>query len=250
MSRKICKEVREYLAWMTDARVHYGQEVIYFSVLNAANYDYIMEWTFRDDGAILVRGGSTGPKLGGGNDKRGHMHNFTWRLDVDLDGAGGDSAYLTSHHEDLTAVRPAITATDGRDLVDVEGGLAWNDPNFNTLIIQDRTLKNKNGTGRPTSYELVPMRSGTARHIEPFLKKDFWVTRCDREQSFFAINLPTYIRNQQSTVNQDLVIWYTGSEHHEYDSRDEDANTVPVLWTGFDLIPQNLFNETPFFRNQ
>jgi hypothetical protein len=37
---KICKEVRDYLAWMTDTRVRYGQEVVYFSVLNAGNYDY------------------------------------------------------------------------------------------------------------------------------------------------------------------------------------------------------------------
>jgi Cu2+-containing amine oxidase len=250
MSRKICKEVRQYLAWMTDARVRYGQEVVYFSVLNAANYDYIMEWTFRDDGAILVRGGSTGPKLGGGDDTRGHMHNFTWRLDVDLDGAGGDSASLTSHYEDLTASPgPGVTtATDEKDLISVEGSEEWNPQKFNTLQIGDRTLKNR-PNGRATAYELVPMRSGTARHTEPFLKKDFWVTRYDREQSFFAINLPTYIRNQQSTVNQDLVIWYTGSEHHENKSRDEDDNTVPVLWTGFDLVPNNLFNGTPFFRN-
>ena len=69
---KICKEVRNYLAWITAplqvgndnaTRVRYGQEVVYFSVLVAGNYDYIEEWTFRDDGAILVRAGSTGPKL-------------------------------------------------------------------------------------------------------------------------------------------------------------------------------------------
>src|SRR5437773_4659679 len=69
---KICKEVRDYLAYMNffdTNRVRYGQEVVYFGVLGAANYQYIMEWTFRDDGAILVRAGSTGPKNGGPNDK-------------------------------------------------------------------------------------------------------------------------------------------------------------------------------------
>jgi Cu2+-containing amine oxidase len=241
---KICKEMRDYLAWMTDERVRYGQEVIYFSVLDAANYDYIMEWTFRDDGAIQVRSGSTGPKFPG-HPNLGHMHNFTWRLDIDLNGAGGDSAYLTSHYEDLTALPPSTTATDGKDLISVEGSLVWNPDNFNTLQIVDNTLKNTND--RPTSYELVPMRSGTARHMEPFTKKDFWVSRYDPAQSLLANNLPNYVRDRQSTVNQDLVIWYTGSEHHENDSRDEDKNTVPVLWTGFDLIPNNLFNHTPFF---
>ena len=95
---KICKERRDYLAWMTaprqvdfndnSTRVRYGQEVVYFSVLKASNYDYIMEWTFRDDGAILVRAGSTGPKFDAGEATTlGHMHNFTWRLDIDLNGA-------------------------------------------------------------------------------------------------------------------------------------------------------------------
>ena len=46
----------------------YGQEVVIFRRSGAANYAYIEEWTFRDDGTILARAGSTGPKLGGGGD--------------------------------------------------------------------------------------------------------------------------------------------------------------------------------------
>ena len=248
----ICKEVRDYLAYMdafTDptTRVRYGQEVVYFSVLDAANYQYIEEWTFRDDGAILVRAGSTGPKLGGS--PMGHMHDFTWRLDIDLNGADDNSAYLTRHVEkNLTPPFPppaaGSTAEDNRDPIEIEGSRVWNPQNFNTLVIEDRTLLN--GNGRHTSYELVPMRSGTARHSEPFTRKDFWVTRYKPEE-LLANDLPTYIRDGQPTVDKDLVIWYTGSEHHETNSRDEDFNTVPVLWTGFDLIPQNLFNKTPFY---
>jgi len=256
---KICKEVRDYLAWIDGTnpplpvplKVRYGQEVVYFSVLGAGNYAYIMEWTFRDDGAILVRAGSTGPKIecsGGGcepgQQTEGHMHNFTWRLDIDLNGAGGDSAYFTSHLEDLSV--PKSSAMDKKALISVEGSRVWNPQHFNTLLVEDSTLKN--GNNRPTSYELVPMRAGTARHTEPFTKEDFWVTRYRPEQ-ILADSLPSYISNQQPTANQDIVIWYTGSEHHENNSRDEDRNTVPVLWTGFELIPNNLFDRTPFYPN-
>ena len=244
---KICKEVRDYLAWMnaepTPALVRYGQEVVYFSVLEAGNYAYVEEWTFRDDGTILVRAGSTGPKLGADGDPRGHMHDFTWRLDIDLNGANGDSARWTTHVENLAPQNS--TAMDSSELILVEEGLVWDPRNFNTLQIQDSTLEN--GNGRRTSYELVPSRSGTARHTEAFTKKDFWVTRYNPAQSFFAGNLPNYVSDRQSTVNQDLVIWYTGSEHHESHSRDEDFNTVPVLWTGFELVPNNLFDRTPFY---
>jgi Cu2+-containing amine oxidase len=261
---KICKEVRDYLAYMNffgTNRVRYGQEVVYFGVLGAANYQYIMEWTFRDDGAIMVRAGSTGPKNGGSDDTRGHMHDFTWRLDIDLNGANGDSAYLTSHLEKKLLLPvpfpydpydPGSTGEDSMDLIEKEGSRFWRPQNFNTLEIFDRTLLN--GNGRHTAYELVPMRSGTARHNEPYTKADFWVTRYNPAE-ILAVNLPTYISDQQSTENADIVLWYTGSAHHEGTGvggqgdgpRDEDFNTVPVLWTGFDLIPHNLFNKTPFY---
>ena len=66
--------------------VRRGQELVLWSVLDAGNYNYVIEWSFRDDGSISGRAGSTGPKLGGPNDKRGHMHNFSWRIDIDLTG--------------------------------------------------------------------------------------------------------------------------------------------------------------------
>jgi Cu2+-containing amine oxidase len=256
---KICKEVRRYLAYMdyhTDPLhpvVRYGQEVVYFSVLGAANYQYIMEWTFRDDGTILVRAGSTGPKARY-FPKEGHMHNFTWRLDIDLNGANANRAYLSRHLENLTPQSGTdSTARDIQDLISFEGSRFWKPQNFNSLQIYDRTLKN--GNDRETYYELVPMRSGTARHSEAYTQKDFWVTRYDPQQSFIAEGLPNYIANRQPTVDEDIVIWYTGSEHHDGTgvggqgdgSRDEDFNTVPVLWTGFELIPNNLFNKTPFY---
>jgi len=92
------------------------------------------------------------------------------------------------------------------------------------------------------------MRTGTARHSEPFTKGDFWVTLYNPNE-LLADGLPDYIRDRNSTVDEDLVIWYTGSEHHENESRDEDSNTVPILWTGFELIPHNLFDHTPFYPN-
>ena len=266
VDKLICREMRDYLAWMNGIGretplVRYGQEVAYFSVLQAGNYSYIMEWTFRDDGTIVARAGSTGPKFDARNEHtEGHMHNFTWRLDIDLNGASANTAYWTRHKEKLTV--PESTATDEPELISPEGSRVWDPEQFNTLQIFDARLRNKhlvdNGLGRKTSYELVPMRSGTARHSEPWTKADFWVTQY-RPDQLQAVNgqpyqelplpsLPDYLTGQ-STINKDLVIWYTGSEHHENNSRDEDFNTVPVLWTGFELIPKNLFDRTPFYPN-
>src|SRR6266850_2430476 len=114
---------------MQNDAVRYGQEVTYFSVLGAANYAYIMEWTFRDDGTILARAGSTGPKkdaptaLSEGTSE-GHMHNFTWRLDIDLNGAGDNTAFWKSHEEkELTG---NSKGEDHREEIKKEGSRVWN----------------------------------------------------------------------------------------------------------------------------
>jgi primary-amine oxidase len=251
---KICKQVRDYLAWMNPLGrnpplVRYGQEVVYFSVLGAGNYAYIMEWTFRDDGTILVRAGSTGPKAPD-VPLEGHMHNFTWRLDIDLNGASANTAFWKSHSEDLTATclsdpKGGECATDKREEIKTEGSEVWDPKQFNTLEIQNASLRT-DPQAPLTSYELVPMRTGTARHLEPFTQADFWVTLFDRKE-IVAEELPNYVRAGRSAINKDLVIWYTGSEHHENGIRAEDKFTVPVLWTGFELVPQNLWEYTPFY---
>ena len=133
-------------------------------------------------------------------------------------------------------------------LIQIEGSRVWNPERFHALEIFDRTLQN--GRGRPTSYELIPLRSGSARHSEDFTKRDFWVTRFRGPTAeLLADNLPNYIADQQSTVNADIVVWYTASVHHENNERDEDDNTTPVLWTGFELRPKNLFDGTPFWTS-
>ena len=71
-----------------------------WSILNAANYDSIMEYSFLDDGKIHGRAGSTGRTLRGADDSEGHMHNFAWRLNLDIDGPARDTVYLASHLED------------------------------------------------------------------------------------------------------------------------------------------------------
>lgn len=239
---RVCRELRDRgLAWKDDSLVRRGEELVLWAVIDAGNYNYILEWAFRDDGSIAGRAGSTGPKQGGPNDTRGHMHNFSWRLDVDLNGSASDSVRRTVHKENL-AVNPS-TATDPEFLMSIEGGRAWEAATFGTLDIGDDFLKN--GRGRPTSYELVPYRMGTARHTELFTKNDFWVTAANATE-LLAKDLPTYV-NGQNVSSADVVVWYTGSEHHEDAMRDEDRDTVPVIWAGFELVPQNLFDRTPFF---
>lgn len=234
----VCKEIRDRgVAWKDDATVKRGEELVLWGVIDAANYNYIVEWTFRDDGTIVARAGSTGPKLGGADDTVGHMHTFTWQLDIDLAGAANDSVLVTKHAERGRAAR------DTESLLRTEGGVTWNPFHFTTLDIKDKDFVNANG--RSLSYELLPLRYGSGRHSEAYTKKDFWVTAY-KPNEHTPEDLPNYV-NGERTANADVVVWYTGSAHHENGMRDEDRQTVPVKWTGFELSPQNMFSRTPFF---
>ena len=77
-----------------------------------------------------------------------------------------------------------------------------------------------------------------------------WVTRY-KWNEMDARNLPTYISPAESVANTDIVLWYRGSMHHH--PRDEDGEFIGnawsgeahVMWTGFMLMPFNLFDRTP-----
>ncbi len=243
LSAHVCKEVRDRgLAWKNYGQVRRGQEVALWGALGAGNYNYVMEWIFRDDGTLIGRVGATAVNLPS-KPMMPHMHNPIWRLDVDLDGAAGDSVALGTHAE------VGLNGSDTEPMIATETGKAWDPHAFNSLDIMDAHLKN--GNGHQTMYRLMPLPAGgLSRHQEPFTQQDFWVTLYNPAE-MFARNLPAYVSPPQSVTNADIVVWYKGSLHHH--PRDEDGEFVGgvwqgealIMWTGFMLMPHNLFDRTP-----
>lgn len=243
---KVCKELRDRgLAWMDDGMARRGQEVALWGALDAANYNYVQMWIFRDDGMVEGRVGATARNLPGA-EQEAHMHNPFWRLDVDLNGFAGDSVHRGTHAENL----PGPTATDSSPVIPNATGLHWDPLAFTALHVHDATLTN--AQKHPSMYHLMPLRSGTARHQEPLTKHDFWVTRYDPSQ-MNARDLPSYVAGKQPVSNTDVVLWYMGSVHHLV--RDEDGEYVGnvfrgqahVMWAGWQLKPHNIFDRTPLF---
>ena len=247
LARNVCKEVRDRgLSWKADSQVYRGQEVVLWAALAAANYNYVIEWSFRDDGIILGRVGATSHNLPG-REMEPHVHNPIWRLDVDLNGFPNDSVSLGIHTENL----PGPTATDTESLIPLARGLQWNPRRFHSLDVSDRFLVN--GRNDKTSYQLIPLPTGgLAQHQEPFTKNDFWVTRYNGAQ-MSAKDLISYITPPLPVTDTDIVLWYRGSVHHH--PRDEDGQMLHgrwhgvalVMWTGFMFKPHNLFDRTPFY---
>jgi primary-amine oxidase len=241
---KVCLEVNDRgIIWKDGPNVRRGQEVVLWGALKGANYTYIQEWKFRDDGVLEGRVGATGQNYGT-SPTMAHMHNVIWRIDADLNGGSNNSVALGTHQEMMDQgvdTMPSIPAASGHE---------WNQFQFNFLGISDAVLTN--GHMQPTSYMLMPLLFGTSRHTEPFTKNDFWVTPHNNSQ-MDALSLPSYTMGQ-NVANADIVVWYKGSLHHI--PRAEDGEVIPgngwrgethLMWTGFIMMPNNLFYGTPLY---
>ena len=244
---KVIHEVRPRgLMWKDDAQVRHGHELVLWGTFDAAFYNYIMSYAFRDDGTIALRVGATGrnhPTM----PYEAHMHNTLWRIDVGLDDGSANSVYEAFHSEmtdQLVATDSLIPFNNG-----LEGALNWRSREFTELRVRG---EKRNDQGKLASYDFRPFFSGTARHQESFTHSDFWVTRYrNLENHYKAIQ---QFVDGESVMDEDVVVWHMSSTHHE--PRDEDgrmeANTwtgaTLLMWNGIDLRPRNLFSSTPFFR--
>jgi primary-amine oxidase len=229
-----------------------GEVLLLWGCLSAANYRYIMEYGFQDDGSITFRLGSTGHNYNG-SENDPHLHNALWRIDINLDGNEHNSAFLMERIEPLNekekikAVSTHTPFNKGK-----EGGADW-DPSKFTMLRVINTQK-KNVRGEYYAYDLCPARAGNARNFgdhEECTEHDFWVTKADPKKMNFR-DVKKYC-NGDSIEDTDIVIWYSAPAFHE--PRTEDGIAVDgkitgcthVNWSSFTLRPSNIFDGTPLY---
>jgi primary-amine oxidase len=244
-------------------RIRRGEEIVLWAPLQAGWYLYLVEYRFRDDGSISFRAGSTGSNSPD-EPHVTHMHNTIWRLDVDL-GKPDAKGFVRNSARWLSHKEPALGQRVKQDSVietlfnnGVEGGSEWRPEEFHRLRIVNEVEKNQQGN--PISYEMVPMRTGSARHYQPqeaFSGKDVWVTpyvgqKPDGEPlELSVIQLPEVTQKGRRIENEDIVIWYLASALHV--PRDEDMlsrnrpGATMTVWSGFEMRPRNLFSATPLY---
>lgn len=269
----LCKNSRQM--------VRRGFELALWGVFDAQNYDFIIDYRLRDDGSIGFRLGATGfnnPYFPSQSTTDPHMHSVLWRVDVDLNGAEGDSALTITHRE---GERPPFQiAEDVEEPFNggVEGVITWDPLRFLSIAVQDTSV---NVYGKRIGYALRARPEGLSRHYgeeaglprkEKFTKSDFGVTRykaAEREAFFDVANAfwlspdeyllgePPFagvgVSDRESITDTNLVLWYRSSAHHH--PHDEDrapgdpadlmTGITLVHWTGFDLEPWNLFDFNP-----
>lgn len=231
-----------------------GQALVLWGCLDAANYRYIIEYGFQDDGAITCRVGSTGRNYAS-REFEGHMHHAMWRVDLNIDGSDNNSVYVMEHVEP-DPNHPEKARTESRLFNDGKEGFEdWKAQQFTMLTVL--THKKKNQRGKPLAYDVCVPRMGVARHYgaddEGCTQHDFWVTK-NRPNQMNYRKIPDYIKNSESIVNTDVVVWVNTACHHEPRSEDGEmtgANfrgATLVAWSGFELRPRNFFDRTPMYN--
>jgi Cu2+-containing amine oxidase len=284
--KKVHKELHyDGLRWMSVYGGHRGkrgEKLILWSAVASANYIYLMEYNFTDDGRIVCRLGFTAHNyfnrskdLGQRNrtdNKDVHAHVGCWRWDFDLSdpvrnmgGAEFNNIKIVRRVNDLAANRFRIDVipfpgTNNGEAT--EGKAKWIAKDFTTLRAVSSVLKNTRG--EPISYDLISTRTGVCDGLRPvyqaaksdmdFANYDFHVTLRPTQSVAFH-KVPELSARSQPLKGKATTIWYSVPGLHV--PRDEDfgnggqnaaRGAAMTEWVSFTLRPRDLFDSTPGYR--
>lgn len=257
-----------------------GRELVIFTIATVGNYDYSINWIFRQDGAIEVESGLTGIMLAKGvfqeshtHDANGHLvarrvvaphhqHILNFRLDFDVYGTANSVAEMNTHSMPPGPENPA-----GNGIVMEEKVLPREQDAQRDLSLADarawRVLnpEKKNLLGYERGYILVPgpnsvaypLPDSLARKRAGFMNHHVWVTRYRPgelyaggdypNQSEGGDGLPRYTAGNEPIENTDLVVWYTMNVTQI--PRPEEWPVMPTTRIGFKLLPAGFFEANP-----
>ena len=116
------------------------QEVVVRTVFDAFNYDYIIEYTFHEDGRITMRSGATGYNLPTDTSEP-HVHNGLWRVSTQLLGRQDNEMLQFVHQEDPNG----FIASDSYLPIPTEETTDWSEEQFSSVTVQSLTQTNDYG---------------------------------------------------------------------------------------------------------
>jgi len=256
-------------------RARRGEKLILWSCYYGANYRYLMEYSFSDDGMLTCRIGPTARNIFNRQDdlRDTHLHIGCWRMELDLGdpktGVGGptqNDVFLVRRLLDenterfSSVVKPFNKNPNGQAC---EGSARWNPEEF--TMIRTVSKVRKNAHGRPFAYDLIPQRIGALRQLQPeggsddanmdWINYDFWVTRTEPNHTDY-IDVPRYASQKRTLTGQPATIWHCAPVLHAArtedfgpeDGKNSYTGVALTFWTGFHLKPRDLFDSTPLYQ--
>jgi primary-amine oxidase len=242
------------------------------------NYDYGFNWIFHQDGTLEMDVNLTGIMQTKGVEKNGdphahlvmndvsavhHQHFFNFRLDMDVDGAHGNSVA-----EMNTEAAPAGPGNEFRNAFMVKEQVLRTESEAQRLCNPSSNRYWKvfnphvnNALGQPVGYLLVPGTNSvpfadpnsSVRRRAGFLNAHLWVTPYDPtnmnaagpyiNQSKGGEGLVKWTKANRRVEDQDVVLWYTMGITHI--PRPEEWPVMNIHHLGFKLMPSGFFDRNP-----
>ena len=265
--------------WRTgQAEVRRSRRLVISFIATVGNYEYGFFWYMYQDGTIEFQVKLTGvvnnmavapgevpkygsliaPQLGA----HIHQHFFNVRLDMSVDGPNNSVYEVNTKAEPIGPGNPQgnaffaektllATESEAQRTVDPLTGRYW--------LISNPLVENY--IGQPVSYKLVPGENilpfadpeASVSKRAGFMKKHLWVTPYSPDemaptgpypnQHPGGAGLPEWTKADRNVENTDIVVWYTFGSHHV--PRPEDWPVMPVMYTGFKLMPVGFFDRNP-----
>lgn len=256
-------------------RARRGEKMILWSTYYGANYRYLIEFSFTDDGMIMCRIGPTGRNIfNRQEDQRDtHLHVGCWRMEFDLSdpvtGSGGPKDNEVLHvrrvFDDATERFGQVAKPFAKNGLGqaCEGNARWNAEEFTALRVQSKVRKNAHG--RPIAFDLITHRLGALRQLQPeggtyasnmdFINHDFWVTRTESGFTNY-VDVPRYASQRRPLAGHPTTIWHCtptlhfprGEDFGSEDGKNSYAGLAITFWNGFYIKPRDLFDSTPLYQ--
>ena len=263
-----------------------ARQLVLAWIATVGNYEYGFNWVFHQDGSLemevlltgimQVKGVPVSPvsRQEHGEGAHGHLvgehiaavhhqHFFNFRLDMDVDGASGNSLV-----EQNTESSPPTPENPYRGAFFMKETLLRTEQEAQRQLnlVSSRKWKVihpaiKNALGQAVGYMLIPGENSVPyaapgsfiRKRAGFIDHHLWVTPYDPGQTNAAgyyINfnqggdgLPKWVNANRSIENQDIVLWYTMGITHI--PRPEEWPVMTVHHAGFKLVPSGFFIRNP-----
>ncbi len=193
-----------------------------------------------------------------------HQHFFSFRLDLDVDGADGNTV-VEQNARPLAAgpdnplgngfvmrETPLTKESEAKRRLDLASSRRWK-------VIHPAM---RNALGQAVGYTLLPgenalplsLPGSPFRRRAGFLEAHLWATPYARDEQYPAGRHPNqsageddglaaWTRADRPLVERDVVLWYTLGVTHL--PRPEDFPVMPVHRAGFRLVPTGFFARNP-----